>query len=109
MSYEQLVSEINARRDLMDNVREVLAYDNGELLFKNLLKALDVNAIPHPGLKGEELHNDLGFMRATKVIVDLLMEADPLTTTKILTSISVDKLKQNYEEQMKELERLKHV
>ena len=107
--YEQLLVEANARKQLMDNVREVLAYDGGESLFKNILRALDVDALPQLGLSSEQLNNDLGFMRATKVILDMLMEGDATTTTKILTELRLEKINIFREEQMKELERMKNV
>lgn len=72
-------------RDVLLAIASILQTDEGQRLFSYLFESLDVAVTPEQGLKGEILHDRIGFLRAGNSIYKLACEADWQKAALILT------------------------
>lgn len=72
-------------RDVLLAIASILQTDEGIRLFSYLFESLDVAVTPEQGLKGEMLHDRIGFLRAGNSIYKLACEADWKQAALILT------------------------
>lgn len=63
-------------RDVLLAISSVLKTKEGQQIFSYLFKNLDVTCVPDKGMKGEDLQEYLGFLRAGNSIYKLVCEAE---------------------------------
>lgn len=107
-NYEQLLTELQRKQKLNECVRATLAFDEGEMLFRELFKILGVGQLPPEGLKGEELHENLGFLRAGQTLLGILTEGDPLTVQQILLKNEKERIDAVNKDFLAEIEKEKY-
>lgn len=74
----------------LEDLREVLKDQKVRDVFKYLLRELRLAQYPELGAQGVFLHEELGYLKTSKVIFDHLCEADPYTAAMIFTMIRKD-------------------
>ncbi len=74
---EEEIREAIEHRDVLLDIRAILATASGKNFFKYLFKALDVCELPEPGLDNDFLRDQLGFLRSGNAIFKLVSEANP--------------------------------
>jgi hypothetical protein len=90
-------------RDVLLAIGALIKTNEGQTLFQYLFKNFEVGNVPDRDLKGEELHEQLGFWRAGNSIYKLACEADSETTASIIAKTE----RKRYEE-LYELHRIKN-
>lgn len=85
------IKEAIEHRDVVLNVRSVLATTPGKILFKYLFKSFDVGQPPFQGFEGAMLHDHLGFLRSGNSIFKLACEANAETAAGLLAEIEKDR------------------
>lgn len=78
-------------RDVLLDIRAILATTSGRNFFKYLFKNFEVNDLPELGLEGVFLHDRMGFLRAGNSIFKLVCEADPTLAATILAQKEKDR------------------
>jgi hypothetical protein len=71
-------------REVLQDLKSVLASAAGRRLFKYLFKHLEVAELPMMGLEGLLLMDKMGFLRAGNAIFKLAAEADAQAAASIL-------------------------
>jgi len=79
--------EMLEHRDVLLAISSLLKTNEGKTLFKYLFKNLEVITTPENGMKGEELHEYLGFLKAGNSIYKLTCEADYKESALILSEL----------------------
>lgn len=91
---QQLENQIALEhRDAIMDIRAICKTDPGKRFLKYLIKNLDVNELPEPGVEGVMLAEHLGFLRAGNSVFKLICEAD----FKIAAELLAEKEKERYE------------
>lgn len=85
-------------RDVVLAIGVLLKSKDGCQLFKYLFKTLEIACVPEQGLKGEDLHEYLGHLRAGNSIYKLVCEADPEIAGSILSKIERDRYERLHRE-----------
>lgn len=80
-------------RDVLLAIAVLLKQKEGIQLFSYLFKNFEVTSLPDKSLKGDELHEYLGFLRAGNSIYKLASEADSEISASILAKME----RTNYE------------
>jgi len=75
LTEEQMKAAIE-HRDMLLDLRSVLASEPGKRVFKYLFKHLLVGDVPELGLEGPILHDRLGSLRTGNAIFKIVAEAD---------------------------------
>lgn len=78
-------------RDVLLDLRAVLASVSGKNVFKYLIKTLDVAELPEVGLTGELLIERVGSLRAGNSIFKLLSEANVEVAAALLAKVEKEK------------------
>lgn len=74
-------------RDVLLSIASLIKTPEGQRLFEYLFKNLDVGILPPKELKGENLHEHLGFLRAGNSIYKLACEAASESAASISASL----------------------
>ena len=74
-------------RDVLLAIASLIKTEAGQTLFKYLFKSLDVMNLPDQSMKGETLHEYLGFLRAGNSIYKLTCEAAHDEAASILSKL----------------------
>jgi hypothetical protein len=85
-------------RDVLLAIGAIVGTKEGQQLFKYLFKNLEVNTLPDITLKGEVLHESLGFLRAGNSIYKLACEAASETTAHIMAKIERERYEELHEQ-----------
>ncbi len=96
MQSEEEIKEAIEHRDVLLDVRAVLATNSGKKFFKYLFKHLEVTELPQFGLEGTMLSEKLGFLRAGNSIFKLIAEADANFAGAVLAEIEKERYAQMY-------------
>lgn len=81
---QEEVAERIEHRDVLLNIRAVLATASGKEFVKYLFKHFGVGELPEIGLDGSLLMDKIGFLRAGTAIFDLVAEAEPDQAANLL-------------------------
>lgn len=81
-------------QDVLLAIAAVIETKEGKKIFEYLFKNLEVGTLPPINLRGEELHEMLGFLRAGNSIYKLVCEAATESAASILSSLE----RKRYEE-----------
>ena len=84
-------------RDVLLAIAMILKQKEGRQLFSYLFKNFEVTCVPDIGMKGEELHEYLGFLRAGNSIYKLASEADSENAASILANLERKRYDDIYE------------
>lgn len=90
------VSEAIEHRDVLLDIRAILATASGRNFFKYLFKHLEVAELPPLGLEGVLLNDKLGFLRAGNSIFKLTSEADAAMAATLLAQTEKERYAQIY-------------
>ena len=101
LSNEEIKEAIEHREVLLD-VKAVLATNHGRNFIKYLFKHLGVGELPELGLTGDLLMDKLGFLRAGNSIFKLVSEADFEITGALLAKNEKEKYNEIYAEYQNE-------
>jgi hypothetical protein len=93
---EEERKEAIEHRDMLLDLRAVLATVSGKRMFGYLFKHLGVCELPELGLTGDLLMDKLGYLRAGNAIFKLVSEADADISGEILAKVEKDKYAQIY-------------
>lgn len=93
---DQEIKEAIEHRDVLLDIRAILATSSGKNFFKYLFKHLEVNELPPLGLEGSFLMDKLGFLRAGNSIFKLVAEADPAIAGALLAQNEKDRYVELY-------------
>lgn len=85
-------------RDVILNIRAILATKSGMEFFKYLFEVFGVTDLPELGLEGQLLFEQLGFLRAGKSIFKLVAEADFAIAGQLLAKTEKEKYDDIYKE-----------
>lgn len=85
-------------RDVILNIRAVLATKSGTEFFGYLFEVFGVTDLPSVGLEGQLLFEQLGFLRAGKEIFKLVAEADFELAARLLAKAEKEKYEELYNE-----------
>ena len=107
-TYQMLLEQFHKKQKLNECVRALLAFDEGELLFRELFKILGVAQLPQEGLRGEDLHENLGFLRAGQTLLSILTEGDPATVQKMLLQNEKERIDAANKDFLAEIEKEKY-
>lgn len=88
---QEEISEAIEHRDIILDVRAVLATNAGKNLFKYLFKHFEVAQSVPQGFEGMMLHEWLGFMRAGNSIFKLAAESDFIEASRLLAKIEKER------------------
>lgn len=80
-------------RNVLEDLRAILATNSGKRFFKYLFKHLEVAEVPPLGLEGNLLMDKLGYLRAGNSIFALAAEAD----SQIVGQLLAQKEKERHE------------
>ena len=83
MTQEEIKAAIE-HRDVIDDIRAILATSSGQRFFKYLFKSFDVGHVPEMGLREDILMDRIGFLRAGHSIFKLAAEANADITGALL-------------------------
>lgn len=81
---QEEVSEAIEHRDVLLDIRAVLATAHGRRFFKYLVKYYSPIELPPMGLEGAILHEGLGQLRAYNELFNLVSEADHDAAAQLL-------------------------
>jgi hypothetical protein len=95
---EEMRKEAIEHRDMILDLRAVLATASGVKVFKYLFKHLGVAELPELGLTGELLMDKLGYLRAGNAVFKLVSEANMEVSGQIVSQIEKEKYEQIYSE-----------
>lgn len=95
MSQEEIKEAIE-HRDVLMEIRAILATNSGKKFFKYLFKHLEVNELPPLGLEGSFLSDKLGYLRAGNSIFKLVAEANADIAGALLAQNEKDRYAQMY-------------
>lgn len=73
-------------RDVLLAIAAIIKTHEGQKLFEYLFKNFEIAALPPRELKGELLHEHLGFLRAGNSIYKLVCEAASESAASIITT-----------------------
>lgn len=93
---QEEISEAIEHRDVLLDVRAILATPSGKNFFKYLFKSLDVVELPEIGLEGNLLMERLGFLRAGNSIFKLVAEANAEMAATLLAQTEKDRYAKIY-------------
>lgn len=85
-------------RDVLMDIRAILATTSGRNFFKYLFKNFEVTNLPELGLEGIFLHDKMGFLRAGNSIFKLVCEANAEMAASILAQNEKDRYAELYAE-----------
>lgn len=97
-SDQEEISEAIEHRDVLLDIRAILAISSGRNFFKYLFKHLEVTELPPLGLEGSLLMDKLGFLRAGNSIFKLVSEADAQAAASILAANEKERYAKLYAE-----------
>ena len=83
-------------RDVLLNLRAILATASGQHFISYLFKNFDVGVLPEMGLDGAILMDRLGFLRAGQSVFDLVSEANADIAAKLLAEIKRERYAELY-------------
>lgn len=95
---QEEVAEAVEHRDVLLNIRAILATNSGRDFFKYLFKHLEVCELPPVGLTGELLMDKLGSLRVGNQIFKLVAEADAQVAANILAITEKERYAKLYAE-----------
>ncbi len=95
---QEEISAALKHRDVILNIRAILATKTGTEFFKYLFEVFGVADLPDIGLEGQLLFEQIGFLRAGKSIFKLVCEADFETAGRLLAKTEKDKYDELYKE-----------
>ncbi len=98
MQTDEEVKEAIEHRDVLLNIRAILAIPAGKDFFKYLFKSFDVTELPEFGLEGMILAERIGFLRAGNSIFKLVAEADASIAGNLLAQNEKDRYARLYAE-----------
>ena len=97
--YEELRrQESIEHQDALLAIASVIKTSQGEKLFRYMFKNFEVANLPDRNLKGDDLHEYLGFLRAGNSIYKLVCEADSDVAGSILSKLE----RERYEHKLAE-------
>lgn len=85
------IREAIEHRDMLLDIRALLATSSGKNFFKYLFKHFQVGELPEMGLDGTMLADTLGFLRAGNSVFKLVAEADAEMAGKFLAENEKEK------------------
>lgn len=85
-------------RDVLLAIASLIKTKEGMQLFSYLFKNFEATNLPDRNMKGENLHEYLGFLRAGNSIYKLACEADSETAASIIAKIERKRYEQIYEQ-----------
>lgn len=83
--------ELLEHRDVLLAIGVLLKQKEGLQLFKYLFKYFNLLELPYKGLEDNELHDNLGFLRAGNAFYKLVCEADFDIAASILSKLEREK------------------
>lgn len=95
---QEEISEALKHRDVILNIRAILATKSGMEFFKYLFDVFGVTDLPEVGLEGQLLFERLGFLRAGKSIFKLVSEADYTVAAALIAKTEKEKADELYKE-----------
>lgn len=95
---EKARQESIEHRDALLAIASILQTKEGEKLFRFLFKNFEVNNLPERNLKGDDLFECLGFLRAGNSIYKLVCEADAEQAASILSKLERERYDNKLEE-----------
>lgn len=90
------IKEAIEHRDVLLDLRAIIATSSGKNFLKYLFKHLEVGELPQLGLDGSMLMDKLGFLRAGNSIFKLVAEANAEVAGALLAQIEKDRYAQLY-------------
>lgn len=90
--------ENTEHRDVLLAIASIIQTKEGEKLFKYLFKSFEVAQLPDREMKGEELHEYLGFLRAGNSVYKLVCEAEANIAGSILSKLE----RERYDDKLRE-------
>ena len=84
-------------RDVLLNLRAVLATASGQHFIKYLFKNFEVGGVPELGLEGAILMDKIGYLRSGQAIFKIVAEASPEIAGHILAEIEKERYVELYE------------
>ena len=78
-------------RDMLLNLRALLATASGQHFIKYLFKNFDVGEVPELGLEGSLLMDRIGFLRSGKAIFKIVAEANAEIAGNLLAEIEKER------------------
>lgn len=95
---EMQLQEDAQHRDVLLNIQAVLATKSGMSFVKHLFEVLRVGQLPQEGLLEIFLREEVGTLRAGRLVYELVSQANPEVAGAILGKIEKDKYVQaNYD------------
>ena len=100
---EQVFTEEDRReaiehRDMLLDLRSVLATVSGVRMMRYLFMHLGVGELPEIGLPNDIMLDKMGYLRAGNAVFKLASEADPAIAGKLLAEIEKEKYERIYAE-----------
>lgn len=93
---QEEVAEAIEHRDMLLDVRAILATTSGRNFFKYLFEHFEVTQLPDLGLEGNLLMEKLGFLRAGNAIFKLVAEANAEMAATLLAQNEKDRYAKLY-------------
>lgn len=91
---EELRKEAIEHRDMLLELREILATKSGRNFFKYLFKTLNVIELPAKGLENGDLMETIGYLRAGRAIFKLASEANADVAASLLADVEKERYAQ---------------
>jgi hypothetical protein len=85
-------------RDVLLAIAAILKTKEGIQLFSYLFKNFDVTSLPDRSMKGDDLHEYLGFLRAGNSIYKLACEADSESAASLVAKLERERYADTYEQ-----------
>lgn len=95
---EEEIKAATEHRDMLLDVRAVLATSSGKNLFKYLFKHFEVAALPEDGLDTDLLHERIGILKAGNSIFKLACEANFEIAAELLAKLEKERYDAIYAE-----------
>lgn len=92
------IKEAIEHRDVLLDIRAVLATNEGKRLFKYLFKSFEVGELPPLGMDGPILMDKLGFLRAGNSIFKLAAEGEAGVAGALLAQIEKERYVEIYKD-----------
>lgn len=93
---EEEIRERIEHRDVLLDIRAILATSSGKRFFKYMFRQLEVGKLPPLGSEGNWLMDKLGYLRSGQAVFELVAEADAEVAGALLAENEKERYAQIY-------------
>lgn len=83
---------------IVRHLGNILGTDSGKIFFKYFIENFSVGEVPEFGLDGNDLHDKIGFLRASKMVFELMSQANQKVAADLFASVQKEKYERLYKE-----------